>query len=162
MEEQKESEPLSITLRRVREGMGLTQEQWAARLGVTARTVARWEAGEAEPRGAARSAINAATGGAVAAGAALGLTSAFAAPVVGAAVALGAAAAFGSRWLAGRTDVAKARSEALAALEEQARASGVDWPTFQRQTRATLATAKALGMDLEQLLDLLGGSSSSR
>lgn len=159
MEEQKEAELLSVALRRAREEMGLTQEQWAARLGVTARTVARWESGEAEPRGAARSAINAATGGTVAA---LGMAGAFAAPVVGAAVALGAAAAFGSRWLAGRTDVAKARSEVLAALEEQARASGVDWPTFQRQMRATLATAKALGMDLEQLLDLLSGSSPPR
>lgn len=67
-----------------------------------------------------------------------------------------------SRWLAGRTDVAKARAEALTALEEQARASGIDWPTLRRQMRATLATAKALGMDLEQLLDLLSGSLPSR
>ncbi|MEZ4325187.1 MAG: helix-turn-helix domain-containing protein [Polyangiales bacterium] len=39
-----------------RESLQLTQDQWAKRLGVSTRTISRWEAGEAEPNTAAQKA----------------------------------------------------------------------------------------------------------
>jgi len=37
------------TIKRLRTRMGLTQEQFAAKVGVTFATVNRWEAGKAKP-----------------------------------------------------------------------------------------------------------------
>lgn len=38
-----------ITVREIRESMGLTQVEFAGRVGVTSRTVIRWEAGISKP-----------------------------------------------------------------------------------------------------------------
>ena len=38
-------------IRQLREALGLTRAEFAARLGTTERTIYRWEAGETEPQG---------------------------------------------------------------------------------------------------------------
>ena len=45
---------LSRLVRELRELTGLTQEKFAAKLGVTYPTINRWENGRSEPKGAAR------------------------------------------------------------------------------------------------------------
>lgn len=47
---QSERLQLPEELRKARQDLGLTQEQWAQRLGVSVRTVSRWELGESAPR----------------------------------------------------------------------------------------------------------------
>jgi len=46
----KKSQALSQMVKELREAMGLTQEQFAARIGVTVATVNRWEKGRAKPQ----------------------------------------------------------------------------------------------------------------
>ena len=41
-------------MRRIREGFGLTQQQFAALLGVSVDSVQNWEQGRRKPRGAAQ------------------------------------------------------------------------------------------------------------
>jgi transcriptional regulator with XRE-family HTH domain len=43
-------------IKQAREALRLTQEQWAKRLGVSTRTISRWESGEVEPNTAAQKA----------------------------------------------------------------------------------------------------------
>ena len=50
----------STVLRALREARGVTQEGWAARLGVGRRTLQRWERGDVVPDEAAERAITAA------------------------------------------------------------------------------------------------------
>ena len=45
---------ISDLVREVRQRLGLTQEQFASRLGVTFPTVNRWEKGRSKPSGMAR------------------------------------------------------------------------------------------------------------
>ena len=49
----------NTVLRALREAHGVSQEGWAARLGYSRRTLARWELGEAVPDAAAEVAIGA-------------------------------------------------------------------------------------------------------
>lgn len=49
-------------LRQYRQSQGLSQQELAKKLGVTATTVYRWEAGRREPRGAVRGKISEITG----------------------------------------------------------------------------------------------------
>lgn len=48
---------LADALKQAREHLDLTQEQWAVRLGVSVRTVSRWEQGMSIPRGSAQKAV---------------------------------------------------------------------------------------------------------
>lgn len=43
-------------IKQAREALQLTQDQWAKRLGVSTRTISRWESGEVEPNTAAQKA----------------------------------------------------------------------------------------------------------
>jgi DNA-binding XRE family transcriptional regulator len=51
---EKESDHIGIKLKELREEFKLNQEEWAKLLQVTPNTVARWERGELEPKGAHR------------------------------------------------------------------------------------------------------------
>lgn len=44
-----EAEAFAEGIKSTREALGLTQEEWAQRLGVSVRTVSRWESGASQP-----------------------------------------------------------------------------------------------------------------
>lgn len=163
-------------LRKVRESLGLTQEQWAARLGVSTRTVSRWEQGVAEPGSAAQKAtIAAQAGGALprelsswlglaagftagsasgaALGAALGTALGPAGTMLGAAAGMAAGNAWGQ--LVGRTRAYLREQTVLGGLKAQAAAQGVEWKTYRERLIEGLLLAREGGLSLDEMTHLL-------
>ena len=170
MEEQIQS-PLQLAeaLRKVREKLGLSQEQWAARLGVSVRTVSRWEIGTSDPRGALQKAtiamaapeeersklrrllgLRAETESAAAATAGAAMISVFSSPLGLLGTSLLAAA---------KNGLTTAKTPTLETpemlLRYAASGLGVEWTLFRAVLLETLKSLADDGQDLPKVIALL-------
>lgn len=160
----------------MREKLALTQDQWAARLGVSPRTVSRWENGDTEPSRAQKSLILAQAGDAVPASikqawmeaerggaAAIGAAAGFAAAAGGAlglavaggalGLAVGTSAGAITRWIMNRKDL---RGQAvLDTLRDKAESAGIEWQRYRTDLSEVLILAREVGLDLNGLIVLL-------
>lgn len=161
MEEQTQS-PLQLAeaLRKVREKLGLSQEQWAARLGVSVRTVSRWEVGTSDPRGALQKAtiamaapeeerpkLRTLLGLAATAGAVAGFTTPFGDLGTALLVATNAARTTGKQPAPSETP------EML--LRYAASGLGLEWTLFRQVLLETLKSLAEEGQDLPKVIALL-------
>ena len=149
------SRGLPEALRGVREELGLTQEQWAARLGVSVRTVSRWEQGEAEPRGAALRAALAHEARSTEAGQELPkLLGAPGLAAAGAALAGSIGAAVGAL-LAKSAGRESDRRKLGMLLRSSAEELDVSWERYRHELQSVLAFARATGMSLDDVVRCL-------
>lgn len=167
MTEEPAAAPFAETIKLARESLGLSQEQWARRLGVSTRTVARWEAGDSEPRSptqkaAIAQAMSAAGLGALAVGLGSTATTALGAAgigvlglvagsaIVGPAVAVAAAYRAASKAAAYRR-----KSDVLNEVEQAAERLGLVPERLLESNVAMLDMAIRVGMTIQELRDLL-------
>lgn len=152
---------LAEVLRRARDESGMTQEQWAAHLGVAVRTVSRWEQGESIPRGAAKQAILSASSGEtlrqlaghLAPSVAAGLGAAAVGVVVGGP--LGAALGYLGGAVGASLLARRGKSlEVEAAFRDAADNLGLTWSRFRNEVGPALLTAKESGATLHDLVTL--------
>lgn len=146
-------------LRQLREELGLTQTQLAERLGVSLRTVARWESGESQPRRqqpqqrlaalaeetASKATKLALTGALLAAG----WTPGFGVVSSLAAVSSAAAVQLVQRY---RTNQ---RLSVRRLFQATAHDLDVDWEDFREALLPVLETASGLGLSLDVLIETL-------
>lgn len=146
---------LSEAIRRAREDLGITQDELARRLGVSTRTVARWESGASEPKGAAqKERLAEAVSPSSVAGAAVSAALGFLGQPAGiAAAALGAATA-GYLFTRGRPDPERLKVVSML-LRGAADELDVTWERFREALGPAMRQASSMQITIDELVSLL-------